>query len=179
LQWPSSVFRNNTYLKGLALTFQAGLTWAVGVSNFDIREMQQGQNILSNLGIPLASNQVVYHLLNRKIERSGLLDHCQETGVRLIAYSPLAQGLLTGKYSTETPPPGPRRRQYASLLKDLPGLISLLAEIGKGHGEKTPGQVALNWGIYKGGLPIPGAKTEEQVKQNVGAIGWRLTPEEN
>jgi diketogulonate reductase-like aldo/keto reductase len=63
-------------------------------------------------------------------------------------------------------------------LKDLPALISLMTEIGKGHGEKTPGQVALNWVICKGGLPIPGAKTSAQAQQNDGAIGWRLTPEE-
>ena len=53
-----------------------------------------------------------------------------------------------------------------------------MVEIGKDHGEKTPGQVALNWIICKGGLPIPGAKTAAQAQLNVGAIGWRLTPEE-
>jgi aryl-alcohol dehydrogenase-like predicted oxidoreductase len=63
-------------------------------------------------------------------------------------------------------------------LKDLPTLIALLTEIGQGHGGKTPGQVALNWVICKGGLPIPGAKTAKQAEQNVGAIGWRLTSEE-
>jgi aryl-alcohol dehydrogenase-like predicted oxidoreductase len=53
-----------------------------------------------------------------------------------------------------------------------------LTEIGASHGGKTPGQVALNWVICKGALPIPGAKTAKQAEQNVGAIGWRLTPEE-
>lgn len=56
--------------------------------------------------------------------------------------------------------------------------MALMTEVGNGHGEKTPGQVALNWIICKGALPIPGAKTEHQAEQNAGAIGWRLTTEE-
>lgn len=100
-----------------------------------------------------------------------------ETGVRMIAYSPLAQGSLTGKYTTDAPQPGARGRKYAFLLKDLLPLIALIAEIGKGHGGKNPGQVALNWVICKRGLPIPGSKSAEQAEQNVGAIGWRLAPE--
>ncbi len=107
-----------------------------------------------------------------------MLERCKETGVRLIGYSPLAKGVLTGKYSLESPPPEPRGRRYASLLQNLPPLIGLLKEIGTAHGEKTPGQVALNWTVCKGALPIPGAKTADQAEQNVGAIGWRLSPEE-
>ncbi|HTX93008.1 MAG TPA: aldo/keto reductase [Anaerolineales bacterium] len=178
LHWPSPVVPIETYVEGLALAVKEGLTRRVGVSNYNIDQMQRASKVLAKYDLPLASNQVEYHLLDRSVERSGLLDRCKETGVRLIAYSPLAMGLLTGKYSVETPPPGPRGRKYASVLKDLPTLISLMTEIGKGHGEKTPGQVALNWVICKGGLPIPGAKTKRQAEQNVGAAGWRLTPEE-
>ncbi len=63
-------------------------------------------------------------------------------------------------------------------MKALPGLIAVMTEIGQGHGGKTPGQVALNWLICKGALPIPGAKNAKQAEQNAGAIGWKLTPEE-
>ena len=178
LHWPSPVVPNEIYVEGLAMVVQAGLALNVGVSNYNMKQMQMAQRILSKHGIPLASNQVEYNLLDRKVERNGLLERCKENGVRLIAYSPLAQGMLTGKYSTETPPPGARGRKYASILKDLPALIQLMTEIGKGHGDKTPGQVALNWVICKGGLPIPGAKTCTQAEQNNGAIGWRLSPEE-
>jgi len=178
LHWPSPVVSIETYVEGLALAVQSGLARHVGVSNYNVDQMQRASKVLARHGLPLASNQVEYHLLQRKAERSGLLERCQETGVRLIAYSPLAMGLLTGKYTPETPPPGPRGRKYANILKELPPLISLMTEIGRGHGEKTPGQVALNWVICKGGLPIPGAKTAKQAEQNVGAIGWRLTPEE-
>jgi aryl-alcohol dehydrogenase-like predicted oxidoreductase len=178
LHWPSPVVPIETYAEGLALAFQAGLTRNVGVSNYNIEQMQRASKCLAKHAIPLASNQVEYHLLDRTAERSGLLDRCKQMGVRLIAYSPLAMGLLTGKYTTDNPPVGLRGRKYAAILKDLPSLIAVMVEIGKDHGEKTPGQVALNWIICKGGLPIPGAKTAAQAQQNIGAIGWRLTPEE-
>jgi aryl-alcohol dehydrogenase-like predicted oxidoreductase len=178
LHWPSPVVPIETYVEGLALVFQAGLARNVGVSNYNIDQMQRASKCLAKHAIPLASNQVEYHLLDRTAERSGLLDRCKQMGVRLIAYSPLAMGLLTGKYTADNPPAGLRGRKYAAILKDLPSLIALMIEIGKGHGEKTPGQVALNWIICKGGLPIPGAKTAAQALQNIGAIGWRLTSEE-
>jgi aryl-alcohol dehydrogenase-like predicted oxidoreductase len=178
LHWPSPLVPIETYVEGLAMAVQADLAHNVGVSNYNIEQMEQASKCLAKHSIPLASNQVEYNLLDRSAERSGLLDLCKELGIRLIAYSPLAMGLLTGKYTTETPPSGPRGKKYASILKDLPSLIDLLTEIGQGHSEKTPGQVALNWIICKGGLPIPGAKTASQAQINVGAIGWRLTQEE-
>ena len=178
LHWPSPVVPIETYAEGLAMAVEAGLARYVGVSNYNLDQMERAARCLAKHGIPLASNQVEYNLLERIVERNGLLKRCRETGVRLIAYSPMAMGMLTGKYSPENPPAGPRGRKYAAILKGLSPLMALMIEIGQGHGGKTPAQVALNWVICKGGLPIPGAKTAEQARQNVGAIGWRLTPEE-
>jgi len=87
-------------------------------------------------------------------------------------------GLLSGKYSAENPPAGARGAQYASMLKKLPPLLKLMTTIGQDHGGKSNAQVALNWTICKGTLPIPGAKNERQAQQNAGALGWRLTDEE-
>jgi aryl-alcohol dehydrogenase-like predicted oxidoreductase len=178
IHWPASIIPLDTLMKSLVEEVRAGKTLAVGVSNFNINQTQQAFTALGKNGIPLASNQVEYHLLNRKVEKNGLLARCQELGVRIIAYSPLAQGLLTGKYSPESPPPGVRGRRYASLLKEIKPLIGLMTEIGKGHGGKTPGQVALNWLICKGALPIPGAKNLAQVQQNNRSVGWRLSEDE-
>ncbi len=167
-----------TWAAGLAEAVKAGVARSVGVSNYTKNQMQRSYTVLAGHNIPLAANQVEYHLLERTVEKNGLLDRCKELGVRLIAYSPLAMGLLTGKYTPENPPPGIRGRKYAAILKDIQPLIGLLTELGKEHGDKTPGQVALNWVICKGALPIPGAKTGKQAMQNAGAIGWRLTPDQ-
>jgi aryl-alcohol dehydrogenase-like predicted oxidoreductase len=167
-----------TWAAGLAEAVKAGVARSVGVSNYSKNQMQRSYTVLAGHNIPLAANQVEYHLLERTVEKNGLLDRCKELGVRLIAYSPLAMGLLTGKYTPENPPPGIRGRKYAAILKDIQPLIGLLTELGKEHGDKTPGQVALNWVICKGALPIPGAKTGKQAMQNAGAIGWHLTPDQ-
>jgi aryl-alcohol dehydrogenase-like predicted oxidoreductase len=166
------------WVEELAKAVKSGKTRTAGVSNYSKIQMQRAYTVLSKYNVPLASNQVEYHLLNRTIEKNGLLDRCKELGVRLIAWSPLAKGLLTGKYTLESPPPGLRSHQPAGRMKALPTLLALMTEIGQGHAGKNPGQVALNWLICKGALPIPGAKNAKQAEQNAGAIGWRLAPEE-
>jgi len=178
IHWPFPPMPVEYWAEELARVSEVGLTRAVGVSNYNLSQMDRTCSILARHGIPLASNQVEYSLLDRRIEKNGLLERCQEMGVRLIAYSPLAKGLLTGKYGPGNPPPASRGRRYLRLLAEIEQLNGLLKEIGSGHGQKTPGQVALNWVICKGGLPIPGAKNVRQARENIGAIGWRLTPEE-
>jgi len=151
------------------------MTRTVGVSNFGPSRMLAAYSALARHNIPLASNQVPYSLLNRSVEKNGTLARCKELGIRLIAYSPIEKGMLTGKYGIEHPPPGMRGRNYASLLPKLPPLLKKMTEIGQDHGGKSNAQVALNWVICKGALPIPGAKNAEQAQQNAGALGWRLT----
>src|SRR5690606_3183184 len=104
---------------------------------------------------------------------------CPELDVTFIADSPLGMGLLTGKYSVEKPPAGARGRRYPRrLLLSLEPLLERMRAIGTAHGGRTPAQVALNWVIAKGALPIPGAKNARQADENAGAIGWALTGEE-
>jgi aryl-alcohol dehydrogenase-like predicted oxidoreductase len=126
----------------------------------------------------LASNQVHYSLLNRTVEKNGTLARCKELGIRLIAYSPIEKGLLSGKYGVSSPPPGARSRSYTNLLPKIGPLLKLMTEIGQDHGGKSNVQVALNWVICKGALAIPGAKNAQQAQENAGALGWRLTDEE-
>lgn len=175
IHWPLPPMSVEHWAEALAEAVEAGLARCVGVSNYNLSQMERAYRALARRGIPLASNQVEYHLLNRSVEKNGLLERCRELGVRLIAYSPLAKGLLTGKYTSQNPPPGVRGRMFAGVLRHLPPLISLMTEIGQEHGGKTPAQVALNWIICKGALPIPGAKTTEQAAHNAGALGWRLS----
>jgi aryl-alcohol dehydrogenase-like predicted oxidoreductase len=178
IHWPFPPMPVEFWVEELSKAVKSGKALTVGVSNYNKSQMLKAHDILSKYNIPLASNQVEYHLLNRTVERNGLLDRCNELGIRLIAYSPLAKGLLTGKYTPKSPPPGSRGRTAGRILKEIKPLIGLLTEIGTGHGNKTSGQVALNWIICKGGLPIPGAKTSIQAEQNIGAKGWRLTGDE-
>lgn len=178
IHWPTPLLRPETMMEGLRLCVEKGMARTVGVSNFSPTEMLRAYSALSQHSIPLASNQVSYSLLNRAAERNGLLARCKELGIRLIAYSPLEKGLLTGKYGPDNPPPGTRGSTYGSLLKKIPLLIKLMNEIGQDRGGKTNSQVALNWLICKGSLPIPGAKNAMQAQQNAGALGWKLTEAE-
>ncbi len=166
------------FVSVLADTVNAGLTRAVGVSNFDREKTKLANETLQTLGVPLASNQVEYSLFDRRIEKNGLLDYCHENDITVIAYSPLAKGMATGKYGPENPPSGPRKHMYPTeKLQAFQPLIALLKKLGAAHG-KTPAQVALNWTICKGTVPIPGAKNANQAAENLGAMGWRLKPEE-
>lgn len=179
IHWPFPPIPIETWMEAMADAVEAGLTRAVGVSNFGVGQTRRAHAALAKRGVPLASNQVHYSLINRKVERSGLLALCQELGIKLIAYSPIEKGVLSGKYTPDNLPPGLRRSLYnrAYMTKVQP-LIALLRNIGQAHGGKTPAQVALNWLMCKGALPIPGAKSAEQALQNAGAMGWRLTPGE-
>jgi aryl-alcohol dehydrogenase-like predicted oxidoreductase len=94
---------------------------------------------LAARGIPLASNQVSFSLLDRRPETSGLLEACRELDVTMIAYSPLTRGLLTGKYSHQHRPGGMRAlRGFRASCDSIGRLIDLMGEIGAGHGAKTP-----------------------------------------
>jgi aryl-alcohol dehydrogenase-like predicted oxidoreductase len=178
IHWPSPLFSPERMMEGMLICIETGLTRTVGVSNFDQPQMLRAYSTLARHNIPLASNQVHYSMLDRTVEKNGLLARCKELGIRLIAYSPLEMGMLTGKYTPENPPPGTRGANYASLLQKIAPLHKSMTEIGQDHGGKSNAQVALNWVICKGALPIPGAKNASQAHQNAGALGWRLTDEE-
>lgn len=178
IHWPSPLMSIDTMMDGLAECVRGGLTRTVGISNFGQTHTLAAYSALARHNIPLASNQVHYSLLNRTVEKNGLLARCKELGIRLIAYSPIEKGLLTGKYSVASPPPGSRGRMYAALLPKIGPLLKLMTEIGQDHGGKSNTQVALNWVICKGALAIPGAKNAQQAQENAGGLGWKLTDEE-
>ncbi len=175
---PYSLLPIENLMEAMAEAVKEGMTRTVGVSNYNQTQMLRAYSALSRKDVPLAANQVTYSLLNRSIEKDGLLARCKELGVRLIAYSPIEKGLLTGKYTTENPPAGVRGQRYGNLLPKIGPLLKLMTEIGQEHGGKSKTQVALNWCICKGTMPIPGAKNAKQAEENAGALGWKLTEEE-
>jgi len=161
----------------MADAVDAGKVRAVGVSNYSAQQLRTAHAALAERGIPLAANQVEYSLLHRAPEVNGVLDACGELGITLIAYQPLAQGVLTGKYRPGDRPTGIRRfgRYYRrDGLKNAQPVVALLHEIGQRY-SRTPAQVALRWLIQKENiLPIPGAKNGRQAASNAEALSFTL-----
>lgn len=176
---PYSLVSERRWMRAMAQAHHEGLVRSVGVSNYSVERMLAAHDELGRQGLALASNQVRFSLLDRGPERSGLLEACRREGITLIAYSPLAQGWLTGKYTADRRPGGMRRRIPGGFSGErLESVLSELRRLGEAHAGKTPGQVALNWVLAKGAVAIPGAKTEAQARQNAGAMGWSLTSEQ-
>lgn len=161
---------------------EAGLVRSVGVSNFNAGKMRRAQAALAKRGLPLATNQMEYSLLNRRIESNGVLAAAKELGVTITAYTPLGYGLLTGKYHrdpdlfSQTPRAFLLKRKFESSRP----IVEALEEIGKKY-NATPGQVALNWLVHFQGetvVAIPGATRVEHARESAGAMGFRLSGEE-
>jgi aryl-alcohol dehydrogenase-like predicted oxidoreductase len=181
---PFSFFMGQPELmQALAAEVKKGRILAIGVSNYSAEQMRVAHRLLAEQGIPLAVNQVQYSLLARRIETNGIMDAARVLGVTLLAYSPLAQGLLTGKYNLLKTELIQGARQFDSRfshsgLQRIKPVLELLHQIAAKY-ERTPAQVALNWLITQPNvIPIPGAKTAAQVNQNVGALGWSMSPTE-
>jgi aryl-alcohol dehydrogenase-like predicted oxidoreductase len=174
---PISMRSHRAVAAALAGPHRDGLFRAAGVSNYSVRELRAIHAALAAEGVPLATNQVEYSLLRTMPERDGLLATCRDLGVILLAYSPIGMGRLSGKYTAAKPPPGARNFS-AYPMAEIEPLVAALARIGGRHGGRTPAQVALNWIVCKGAVPIPGAKNGAQATQNAGALGWRLSPDD-
>ena len=179
MHWPGSWVKIEDWMGAMAAAAQDGLVRAIGVSNYNAEQTRRAAEHLAKHNLVLASNQIEYSLLHRNPERAGTLAACQALGVTVIAYSPLAKGILSGKYTPNNAPPGVRSRLYnRRYLGRVQPLLGLMKEIGAAHDGKSQSQVALNWLICKGAAPIPGAKNARQAQDNAGAMGWRLTEAE-
>jgi aryl-alcohol dehydrogenase-like predicted oxidoreductase len=173
-------------MKAMAQLVKSGSIRHAGVSNFPAKAMRKAWEALQKEGISLVSNQVPYSLLNRKIESNGILDTAKELGITIIAYSPLAQGLVTGKFHDS-----PELlnsigfRKYSALFKPK-GLEKSrpVTETVKKLAAKynvTPSQVALNWLINFHGdtvVAIPGATKAAHARENTGALTFLLSRED-
>jgi aryl-alcohol dehydrogenase-like predicted oxidoreductase len=174
---PISLRSHDAMAEALAAAHAEGLVQAVGVSNYSAKETRAIDAALRRRGMRLASNQVEFSLLRAMPERVGLLDCCRQLGVVPLAYSPLGQGRLSGKYSATNPPP--RGRTFsAHPMAEVDTVVAELRRIGAAHDDRTPSQVALAWLVAKGAVPIPGAKNRVQAEQNAGALGWGMHDDE-
>jgi aryl-alcohol dehydrogenase-like predicted oxidoreductase len=160
---------------------ESGQVRAVGVSNFRAGEMRQAHAALAQHGVPLATNQVHYSLLYRSPEVDGVLDACRELGVTLLAYSPLEQGLLCGKYNADVRPSKPRSEAAWFSPDNVAAaqpVVARLRQIGAAHGVDAAA-VALAWLLARPCVvPLAGAKTGEQATRNARALEVSLGPDE-
>lgn len=179
MHYPGMVFPVSNWMNQMADVLDEGLIACIGVSNFNLEQTQAANEALKKRGHKLASIQIEYNLLVRRIESNGLKRYCETEDIKIIAYSPLAMGVLTGKYSPGNSPRGGRASRYnRNLLERIQPLLRTMTRIGNEHDGKTAGQVALNWVMRKNAIPIPGAKNVNQMEQNLGARGWQLYDEE-
>ena len=171
-------------MEAMAELVEEGKIRAVGVSNFSAEQMRRAHRALQKRGLPLAVNQVQYNLYNRKIETNGVLDAAKELGVTITAWSPLASGLLTGKFHKDPEilkqtPFGRRMRLRREIERSRP-LIQALEEVALKH-DATPAQIALNWLIYFQGetvVAIPGASKVKQAEESALSMNFRISDDD-
>src|SRR5215208_3607291 len=171
-------------MDAMAELVKAGKIRSVGVSNFNAEQMRRAHRQLQKHGLPLASNQVRYSLLDRRIERNGILETARELGITIIAYTPLESGLLSGKYHKDPEllekKSGIWRRRLQRGLEKSRALVAMLEETAVHH-NATAAQVALNWVIHSQGdtvVTIPGVTKVSQAQESAGAMNFRLTGDE-
>jgi aryl-alcohol dehydrogenase-like predicted oxidoreductase len=181
---PFSFSSPEAEMEEMAKLVEAGKIRSVGVSNFSAERMRRAHRQLQKHGLPLAVNQVRYSLLDRRIERNGVLETAKELGVTIISYTPLESGLLTGKYHKNPElldkKPAFRRVMFQRNMEKSRRLISTMEEIG-GKYNATAAQVALNWIIYSQGdsvVTIPGVTNPRQAEDNAGAMKFKLSGDE-
>jgi aryl-alcohol dehydrogenase-like predicted oxidoreductase len=184
---PLSISSVEKQIHVMADLLDAGKIRSVGISNFTAKAMCKADNVLRSRGHSLASNQVHYSLMARQIERNGTMQEARDRGITIIAWSPLEQGMLSGRFHREPERiarlPWMRRGalwfQKSRITKSLK-LIEVMERIALAH-EASVTQVALSWLIHSQGdtvVAIPGASSVEQVRQNAGALRLRLSDTE-
>ena len=178
LHWPNSYVPLEETLKALEELLASGKIRYVGVSNFP---PELTEPLRQALGERLVSNQVRYSLADRSIEKH-ILPYARRHGITIIAYSPLGQGLLTGKYTRDNLPQDPIRGEHPLFrspnVDRIFEVVAVLQELARKY-ERTPAQIALRWLIQQDGVvAIPGAKNAGQARDNAAAMDFSLEPED-
>lgn len=173
-----NAWANEQYWDGLGEAAARGLVKGVGVSNYGSEALRACHAKLASRGVPLVSNQIQLSLLYPYCLENGLKATCDELDVTVLAYSPIALGLLAGKFALDgTLPDGPRRPLAEKYLADpkFGLLLDAMRQIGAAHDGASPATVAIAWCIAKGTVPIPGARTIKQARGNLAARELKLS----
>ncbi|MCO7128159.1 aldo/keto reductase [Sporolactobacillus shoreicorticis] len=206
LHFPPKDDQFERYAAVLAGAYAQGLVKAVGVSNFNLERTARFHDCLLKYDLPLSSNQVYYHLLERRVEDSGLIDYCEKENIAVIPLSPMAQGVLTGKYALQAKKLSVTQKVYfwiqqldlfhdekekkpllrkiftrpeaVKIKKYLP-LFELMDRIAARH-QTSIAQIALSWLLFSSDqmIPIPGVKNKKQAQSNLMMLSVDLTQKE-
>ena len=151
----------------------------IGVSNHNLAEIKEANEILKEAGLKLGAVQNHYSLLNRSSEDSGILEYCKDNDIIFFSYMVLEQGALSGKYDTEHPFPegSDRANAYGESLAEIEELNKAIADIAENHDAKVA-QLPIAWAIVKGTLPIIGATKVHHVEDAADAINIELSDDE-
>lgn len=168
----------------LAQAVKSGKALYAGISNYDAETTAKAAEILKELHCPFVINQIRYSIFDRTIEQNGLKKYALKNGLGLIAFSPLAQGLLTGRYLNGVPADSRiakdgRFLKRADLTPERLLQIVALNKVAEKRGQ-TLAQMALNWVLRDEAVTsvIIGASRPEQVKENLGVMAFPSFTEE-
>jgi myo-inositol catabolism protein IolS len=178
LHWPDSSVPVSETIAAMEKLVDSGKVRYIGVCNYPLTELQDVLGSLSKHD--LISNQMRYNLIQREVE-SDLVPFMRKNSISMIAWSPIAKGLLSGKYSPANLPKDEiRQRDHLFSRENVEKLVPLIDKIREiaNSRSKTPAQVALNYLISQESFVIPGIKSTEQLIENMGAADWRLTESE-
>jgi len=180
IHFPFTLLSVEKLMDLMAESVEAGKIRAVGVSNFNAKQMHRAATRLARYNIPLAANQVRYNLIHRQPEENGVLDACRKLNVALVAYRPLERGQLksdTAPRSSSGSPTSTNEKRKASSKEKF--LQETLEEIAQQRG-KSVSQVALNWLLRRDEhvVPIPGVTSKRHAIENADTLSWDLTRDE-
>jgi aryl-alcohol dehydrogenase-like predicted oxidoreductase len=178
VHYPNPIVSDRMIMRGMRSLRQAGLVGEVGVSNYSAARWRDAENALHGR---VLSNQVEYSLVHRSAEHD-LLPFAESHGRMIIAFSPLAQGLLSGRYHGTSRPENSVRatssRFSGDSIERTKPLITVLREVAEAH-SATPAQIALAWVIQHPVVAaIPGASSVEQLESNIAAAEIQLADDE-
>lgn len=167
------------YVKQLIPLLNSGKVKSVGVSNHNLTQIKEANEILHDAGYKLAAVQNHFSLLNRSSESSGILEYCKQNDIVFFGYMVLEQGALTGKYDSKHPfaDGSSRAKVFNPMLPKIDVLIQCLRKIASSHGTSAS-QIATAYAIEKGVLPIIGVTKTYQVEEAIKTIEIKLTAAE-
>ncbi|PTT74012.1 MULTISPECIES: aldo/keto reductase [unclassified Chryseobacterium] len=167
------------WVSGLIPLLKSGKVKNVGVSNHNLEQIQQANDILAKEGFKISAVQNHYSLLYRSSEDAGILDYCNRNDITFFAYMVLEQGALSGKYNTQNPLPegSGRGNTYNKILPQLEELTNAMRTIGE-RKNASVAQIAVAWAIAKRTLPIIGVTKIDQVEEMVKASVIELSQDE-